>query len=119
MKIVGISKARSIFGQGAGNKALQLSEFPSGDWVRALNSVHASTHSTAKRSFHVSNNFILVACPDDEIQLQIEIFNELCIRADEKLEIQIAEEKERKKQQIEEIERKDKLADEIIKNLKF
>ncbi len=119
MKIIGISKERSTFGAGIGKKYLQLSELPSVSWTRECKRVHDSTVSPKKRKLIHYEVYLIVECPDDEIQVQIDFLNEICFRTDEQLLAISAEELQREQRLAEELVRKGRLADEVIKNLKF
>ncbi|MBN5402794.1 hypothetical protein JY555_14455 [Serratia marcescens] len=86
MKIIGIDQERSSPADGMGERYLELDGYPPGEWPQFFDEVHANFFSTSKRRARVDGKYLVVNCPLDEIQHQINELKTQVIKANKQHE---------------------------------
>ncbi|YCH28977.1 hypothetical protein M1D48_12250 [Erwinia sp. D4-22] len=119
MKITGIDKEFSSKDLGFGDRYLVLDSPPGRTWINLFQEAYANYFSPNKKNAFIKNGYLVVQCPADELQEQINILNKIVRSADEKINaIKLRAEQEAQERARLDAEMRKK-ADDVYDNLKF
>lgn len=82
MKIVGINKDISSFENGMGDRFLILDNVADAEFIHIFNDLHKRNMALNKRAVSLSGRQLIVKCPMDEIQSQVELINTIFMQTD-------------------------------------
>lgn len=119
MKIVNIDMELSSTEMGADSRYLILESVPNLKWINMFRHIHNNLKDPAKRTIDISGKNIIVICPMDEIQYQIDTLNSLCRQTDDQIIAAHEESLRREKERVRLIEEKKQAAREEFGKLKF
>lgn len=86
MKITGINEQLSSHNQNMGARYFELDGVPDTAWTDFFTSIHQQSFDLMKRNVRVQNTWVIVECPLDEMQHQINFLNEICDKATKAVE---------------------------------
>ena len=119
MKIIDIDRKMTKTEDGMVERYLELDGIPPPGWADIFENIHRNDMDMQKRRISVSNKWIVVICPLEEIQRQIVALNRLCELADREY-IEIHEQRNAAKQAAADQKAKvDKKANDFFDGLKF
>ncbi|ANI82402.1 hypothetical protein [Kosakonia oryzae] len=112
MKIIGINQEISSTSPNMGERYFELDGIPDRGWQDVFLALHRQSMDMMKRNVRLQNNWVVVQCPFEEMQHQIDSLNEICKKATEEIEAAKvrAEEAELKRQELEQEKRENAIA---------
>ncbi|WP_313140301.1 hypothetical protein [Leclercia sp.] len=119
MKVINVNARLSSTSEFMGDRYLEVDGKISPNWAHFFDSAHANSWHNMKRSVRVEGNYIVVNCPLEELQTQINEIQNHCAQADRDLAAWNAEQLSIQQQQQQETDEAEKKANAVFKNLKF
>jgi len=119
MRIIGIDQEMSSTNAQMGARYFQLDGVPDARWAEGFMQCHRQEFDMMKRAVTVQNTWVIVECPFDEMQHQINFLNSICDKVNAAI---IADEQKAQEAQLQEKiseEEKRKVAQAHFSKLKF
>lgn len=119
MKIIKIDMDLSSPEMGVGSRYLVLDRVPNLQWQTVFKELHRQLMDTSKRAVELAGDHLIVNCPMEEIQHQIDTLNSLCKQTDDQISAAHEEAQRREQERVRQAEEKRKAAKEEFRKLKF
>ncbi|XGJ93509.1 hypothetical protein AB6T09_10900 [Serratia marcescens] len=119
MKIINIDTNMSSVEKGMGDRYLVLDQKPSYDWIQFFEQAHKEYFSMSKRRAKIQGQYLVVNCPLDEIQNQINQLQEQLATATRDYNAYVVQKNQDFKAQEAALKQKKNDAEDIFKNLDF
>lgn len=119
MKVIGVDEGLSSHLESMGNRFLIVDEDIAPTWIDFFNRAKDNYFSTDKRSIWFERNKIVVNCPLDDLQNQIDLIQMFCASADRELAEFLAQEEKRKQSESAAREEQEIKARNVFNGLKF
>lgn len=119
MKIVGVDEQMSSTNPMMGDRYFELDDVPSTNWIEIFQLLHRQAFDMMKREVRIQNTWIIVKCPFEEMQHQINFLNGICKKTTDAVEAAKLRARQAELERTEIEEEKQKRASAHFSTLKF